>query len=295
MPGEILLVWLMFAVVTVEILVTYSRLPASELYHVSGTGLTGGASRALVFLNFPLALVAIPILAFLAVLLPGRAPKAISAVGAVLAAAIFWPGIVSQADLDARWVNSIAALGVLLAAALTVYAVVRLGPPRRLEHRPGDRLRIVAAVVVLLLALPWLAADLGLFLNGVPLLGWLFQSGQYLPRRPGEPPFPPAVHHGHHHGMDGTLLVLTVLLLSRLLSLLGRGWLRGLVGAYLAVMLCYGVGNIANDFWIEQVFKRDWTTWQIPNVLEPRATVAWGVILVSAALVWAVAFRREPE
>jgi hypothetical protein len=34
-------VWALFAVVSLEIIVTYSRLPPRELYHVSGTGLTG--------------------------------------------------------------------------------------------------------------------------------------------------------------------------------------------------------------------------------------------------------------
>jgi hypothetical protein len=71
--------------------------------------------------------------------------------------------------------------------------------------------RAALAIVLLVAALPWLAADLGLYSNGVPLLGRLFQSGQFLPERPGLPNFAPAVHHGHHHGMDGVLLVLTAL------------------------------------------------------------------------------------
>ena len=56
-------------------------------------------------------------------------------------------------------------------------------------------------------------------------------------------------------------------------------------------MLCYGLGNIANDLWIEQVWKRGWASWQIPNVLEPRPTVAWAVLLGAAAAIW-VAARR---
>ncbi|MEX2026950.1 MAG: hypothetical protein WEH44_06605, partial [Pirellulaceae bacterium] len=59
---EVVAVWVLFAGVATAIFVTYSRISAHELYHVSGSGLTGGASRALVFVNFPLALVAIAIL-----------------------------------------------------------------------------------------------------------------------------------------------------------------------------------------------------------------------------------------
>ena len=49
-PGRhvVVEVWLLVAVDLLLALVTYSRLPAHELYNVSGTGLEGGLSRALV-------------------------------------------------------------------------------------------------------------------------------------------------------------------------------------------------------------------------------------------------------
>jgi hypothetical protein len=64
-----------------------------------------------------------------------------------------------------------------------------------------------------------------------------------------------------------------------------RRGLRIALGAYLALMLCYGLGNIANDFWIEQVWKRGWSTWLVPDVLRPRASAAWGLILGAALLL----------
>ena len=69
---EPLAVWLLFGVVTLEILVTYARVPAEELYHVTGSGLAGGISRVVVFLNFPAALVAIAIVAVSYPCLTGR-------------------------------------------------------------------------------------------------------------------------------------------------------------------------------------------------------------------------------
>jgi drug/metabolite transporter superfamily protein YnfA len=285
LPLEVAVVWAVFAVVAVEILVTYSRVPASELYHVSGSGLRGGASRALVFANFPTALVAIAILGVLAPRL-SPAGRAVAAVGGVLSAAVAWPGVVDQADLDARPVNAIAAAGVAVALVLTV-AVARRGivtsPWRRV-----DALRLAVLTPLVLLALPWFAAELGFFLDGVPLLGRLFLTGPLMHRIAGYPPFSPAVHHGHHHGMDGLLLVATALLLWR------TSRLHTALRAYLALMLCYGLGNIANDAWIEQVLKRGWTTWTVPDVLEPRATVAWGVIVVAAAIVYAVSGLEVP-
>jgi hypothetical protein len=285
------LVWALFAVVAAEVLVTYSRLPAHELYHVSGTGLTGGASRALVFLNFPVALVAIPILAFVFQRLTPRSATVVAVIGIVLSAAVFWPGIVKESNLDARPVNAVAAIGVLVAVSLTVLAARRLARPLRPARQPGDRLRVVVAAAALALAVPWIGADLGLSYDGVPVLGTLYQTGE-LRTQPGVTAPHPAVHHGHHHGMDGVLLILSALLLSRLLPSIPRGWLRGLLGAYLALLLCYGAGNVANDFWLEQVVKRGWTDWQIPDVTTPKASVAWGVIVLSAAALWGASVWR---
>ncbi len=291
-PVEVVAVWLMFAVVAVEILVTYSRVPAAELYHVSGSGLGGGSSRALVFLNFPLALVTLPVLALLYGSLGTRRLRALALLAAALCTPVFWPGVVSQANLDAKPANVPAALGVLLALILTLVLARRTGVSRP-GRRPGDAARLVLAAVLVFVALPWFAADNGVFLNGVPGLGWLFQSGPYIHRVAGLPPFPPAVHHGHHHGMDGLLLVLSAMLLWRALGATRPRGLRMAVSAYLALMACYGLGNMANDFWLEQVVKRGWAAWEIPNVLEPRPTVGWGVIVAATAVLWSISVWYE--
>src|SRR4029077_13625354 len=116
---EPLLVWLLHGLVAAEIFVTYSRLPASELYHVSGSGLAGGASRVLVFLNFPTALVAIAIVALAYDQLSDRVLRTLGVVAVLLCTPVFWPGVVNQANLDARWVNLPAAVGIALALGLT--------------------------------------------------------------------------------------------------------------------------------------------------------------------------------
>jgi hypothetical protein len=284
-PLEIAAVWALFAVVTIEIAATYWRLPTIELYHVSRSGIAGGASRVIVFLNFPLALVAIPILILLANRLRRGAATIFATIGIALSVAIFWPGVVKQSDLDVRPVNTIAALGVLMAIALTAFAAWSLGRPARPTRQLGDWLRVALAAIMLALGLPWFAADIGVHLNGVPVLATLYQTGE-LRTQPGDPALHPAVHYGHHHGMDGVLLVLSALLLSRLLVALAQRWLRWTLGAYLALMLCYGAGNVANDFWIEQVVKRGWTSWEIPDVTTPHASVPWGIIVVSAVALW---------
>src|ERR687887_2941930 len=54
--------WGMFCLVAVEIVVTYSRIPPARLYAVSGSGVGAGFGRALVFLDFPVALAALPVI-----------------------------------------------------------------------------------------------------------------------------------------------------------------------------------------------------------------------------------------
>jgi len=279
-------VWLLFTVVAVEILITYSRLPARELYHVSGTGLEGGASRVVVFANFSTALVALAVLAIVADVLPRGALRGAAAGAAVLCATVFWPGVVKQADLDARPVNALAVIGVASSLALTLYAVRRRGLAGS-GRQPGDRSRVVVAAGLLVVSLPWLAAELGFFLTGVPLLRRVFLTGTYA-----HGAGLPAVHHGHHHGADGLLLVLTALFLSRAVPSIHLRALRIAIAGYLSLMFCYGLGNVANDFSIEQVMKRGWTTRSLPSVLEPRASVAWGVIVAAALVLWAIAARQ---
>lgn len=293
--GECLGVLALLGVVAVEILVTYSRLPAGDLYHVSGSGLEGGASRVVVFLCFPSALIALAVLGIVVEHLPGRGSRTVALLAAAGCATVFWPGVVTQGDLDARPVNAFAALGVVVTAVVTAVAAQRAGAQLRRWRSPGDPARVVVAVCLLLVGLPWLAADLGFYLDGVPVLGRVFLTGSAGDIAPIPPPdVGAAVHHGHHHGLDGVLLCLSALALSRALgSVTGRG-LRGALAGYLALMLAYGAFNVANDAWTEQVVKRGWADWRIPNVLEPRPTIAWGLLLLTACLLW-LGWRAVPE
>jgi hypothetical protein len=282
-PAEPLVVWLLFGLVAVEVFVTYGRLPARDLYNVSGSGVEGGASRALVFLNYPVALAALGVLGTVAPEL-GRRSRALAAVAAVLCAAVFWPGVVSPSDLDARPVNAVAAVGVALAVLLS------LGRSRPLGHVPGDRGRLLVAAVLFVLSLPWLAAELGLSFGGIPVLGQVFQTSE-LRHQPGVPGLHAAVHHGFHHGLGGALLVVTALLLSRALR---PGHLHGPVAGLLALLAAYGLMNVANDAWLEQVVKRGWTAREIPSVLYPAANWGWAAIIVLAAWLWWGWLRRVP-
>jgi len=81
------------------------------------------------------------------------------------------------------------------------------------------------------------------------------------------------------------MLALTALAFSRLPR-------PRLFDAYLALMLAYGVGNLVNDDWLEQVVKRGWTNDEMPSVLVPAANWGWAVVVAGAAAVWWLWFRQ---
>ena len=122
---------------------------------------SGGRSS---LLNYPLALGAIALAAV------AGGPRLLVWAAIALCAVTARPGVVDQDDLDARWINALPALGVALALALTVAAVRRDGVAFARRAR-GDRLRLVLGVALLLLALPWLAAETGFYFPGDVFMG----------------------------------------------------------------------------------------------------------------------------
>jgi hypothetical protein len=290
---EVYAVWMLFALAAVAVFVTYWRLPPSELWKVAHSGLAGGAGRAFVFLSYSAALAAIAVVAIVVDRLQDRRAVLLGIASVVLCATVAIPGVQTPNDLDAKWANLPAVLGVAIAASLTAWAVARGRAEEVHSTRAGDLARLGTALVVLFFATPYIAAELGFFLNGVPLLGWIFQTGQLRPEPDGGAVHA-AVHHGHHHGLDGFLLAVTALLLSRLLDGIRRHRLRALTAAYLSLMLVYALANMANDLWTEQVVKRDWTSWQIPDVLSPSLSAAWAAIVASAVVVYLAFWRERP-
>jgi hypothetical protein len=287
-PAEALVVWALVVLVAAAVFETYMRLPAAQLYHVSGSGLEGGLSRSLVLLNFPFALVAIALAGVTASARVNRASTLIAVLAVALAVTVAWPGVVDQADLDAKPINAVPAAGVAVALALSVASALRLRVPlsRRLAF---DALRLVLALALIAVSLPWLFAEIGFSISRFPLLGRVFLGDQVRSIGGGETL--EVVHLGHHHGADGLYLALAALLLSRALPRLRQ--YRDAVSAYLALMLSYGTANATQDFWLEQVVKRGWTSHAVPSLLHPAISLGWAVIVAVAVAIELGWFRRE--
>jgi hypothetical protein len=293
-PGllEALAAWCLFLLVAAAILVTYTRLPAAELYHVSGNGLVGGASRVLIFIGFPFALVAVPVAWIAAARI--RRPPALAAAAAatLLCATVGFPRVIDEADLDARPVNVLAALGALLTLVLTVWALADGGLGDFVPfHRP-DWLRIAVAALVVFAAAPWIWAELGYYVSDAPVLGRIFLAEQLRPSAPGEPSLH-AVHLGHHHGMDGALLALSALALSRVPARMPRKGEGTALALYVSLLLTYGLANALQDEWTEQLVKRGTVSRMLPSMIRPDVSPAWAGILLGAASIYVALFRHR--
>jgi hypothetical protein len=266
------IVWSLFAAVGLALFVTYWRLPPEELYNVSEEGLELAAGRLLVFVNYPVSLAAIAIAWLAAERIGTTRALWIAGVATALCAVTAWPGVVDQEDLDAKAINVVPAIGVAVAFVLSLRA-----PWERVGRLRLDPLRVVIGVVVWIAALVWIASIVGFYFPGDVFLGEEL-------RRSGDGELQPAVHLGDHEGLDAALLVTSALLLTRLRHRLALGVVLGLVFAY-------GLLVEWRDFWFEQVVKRDWTTWKPPQVLTPRLSFGWAMLVVLGFLV-ALAVRR---
>jgi hypothetical protein len=286
---EIWVIWLLFALATIAVFETYWRIPPAELWKVHNSGFVGGIGRAFVFVGFSPALAAFGVLPIVADRLDDRRADLAAIVAFLLCATVGF--VQTPSHLDPKWSNIWPVAGVALAVVLTAWATRRGRPEPARTSRKGDRARLALWLVVLFWSTPYIAAEMGFHLDGVPFFGWLFQTGKIAPE-PGAGTLHASVHYGHHHGLDGFLLATTALLLSRLLG--GMRRLRTLTAAILSLMLVYALTNMVNDLWIEQVVKRGWTSWQVPDVLVPKLSLAWAAMLVAAALVYAAFFARRP-
>ncbi|MDP9364047.1 MAG: hypothetical protein M3Q10_07445, partial [Chloroflexota bacterium] len=218
----------------------------------------------------------------------GSSGIAAAAVGGAFA------GLLAGRIVDPPRGQTAGALGVTVAAlAATTAAIRSAGVGGFAPWLRGDGVRLALGGGLAAVALPWLLADLGVYAGDVPGLRRVFLSRQKLP--PGASA--PAVHLGHHHGLDGALLAWTGLALSRQVPAVPSQPARGTLGWILSGMTLYGLARAAEDAWYEQVVKRGWTRRRLPSLVadgRSESPGAWAALLGLTAAVRFAAASREP-
>jgi hypothetical protein len=53
-----------------------------------------------------------------------------------------------------------------------------------------------------------------------------------------------------------------------------------------ALLFVYGIANFVEDFWGEQVVKRGWSDWHMPQMIRPELSPAWGLMLLVAVGIY---------
>src|SRR6266540_3354790 len=199
-----------------------------------------------------------------------------------------YPFSIAAIALAAIGAARLATRSAALAAAVAAALCATIGFPGVIDK--ADLLRALAAVALLLVGLPWVFAELGFYVSDVPVLGRIFLAKEIVPSTGGEPSLH-AVHLGRHHGIDGVLLAISALVLSRVPRQLASAWQAVALSSYLALMLVYGLANALQDFWTEQLVKRGTVSVKIPSLIRPDASWAWAAMVGATLLICLAVFR----
>ncbi len=283
--GEVISVWAAYTAIAVAISLTERRRQA-----INGPWEAAG-SPVLAFTAHPWSLAAVPQATIAWARLPVEMRAAASTRAAI--AGIVGGSLVASRRPPGRPRLAVESGGVAIvvaAATMTGEAIWQAGCRSAAAPAPGDRLRLGLAQTLVLSSVPWILADLGLYSGDFPGLRRLFLSRE-TPISPGEV----AVHLGHHHGMDGTLLALTALALSRPLHSMRHDRVRAGLSLSLSMLLVYGLSRTVEDFWNEQVVKRGRAHRKPPIIVRqgrPEGRWAWVALGAGAVAVDRSWFRR---
>ena len=284
--GEAVAVWVAYAAMAVAIDRTERR--TGQQTSICGRWQPRPATFA--FTSHPWSLAAIPAAALAVCRIPARVRW-----GAGVRSAMFGSiaGVMADSRRQDRRSLSLAEAGgvavVSAAATITVEAIWRAGSGGFATAARGDRIRVALALTLIGSSLPWVLADLGIYSADLPGLGRIFLSRE-TPISQGEI----AVHLGHHHGMDGTLLAMTALALSRPLPSMPAGRIRDGLSLWLSMLLVYGLSRTVEDFWNEQVVKRGRARRKPPIVVRegrPEGRWTWMALGGGAVFIDRLWFR----
>jgi len=145
----------------------------------------------------------------------------------------------------------------------------------------GKKLRFLLICVATFFALPWILAMFGGYVSDVPALNAVFIARQ---------PFEgyPSVHLGQHHGFDGYVIVVLILVAVETAPLITNKYLNAFFGVVACAFFYMNLYRFVEDFIDEQIYKRG-IQFLLPNFgLTSIPLIAFGAVLGLATyfLIW---------
>jgi len=145
----------------------------------------------------------------------------------------------------------------------------------------GKKLRFLLICVTTFFALPWIFAIFGGYVSDAPILSTMFIARQ---------PFEgyPSVHVGQHHGFDGYVIVVLILVAMETSPLITNKYLNAFFGIVACAFLYMNLYRFVEDFINEQIYKRG-IQFLLPNLgLTSIPLIAFGTVLglTTYFLVW---------
>lgn len=294
-PGlrEVIALWALYGWEAAAVFLTYANASTARVRASGPFDAARGCAQVLVFLRHPTLPAAVAFAPIAWCRLPAAArPRAVrAATTGGVATCLTLTAIKARGRQTPSTKDTIAVSSVAAVLGLTVSSAHSAGIGAAPVWSRDDIVRVATAAGFVVPALPWILADLGVSVTDLRVVGRVFLAEERLPTGA----VLPAVHLGHHHGIDGVLLALTGLTLSRTLDRVRPPAVRSGLSLYLAGLVVYGTLRAAEDVWNEQVVKRGWTKRKVPLIVSggrPARPGVWAGMLLAATMLHR---RRRPD
>ncbi|MFX0085176.1 MAG: hypothetical protein ACFFAU_05850 [Candidatus Hodarchaeota archaeon] len=191
--------------------------------------------------------------------------------------------------------NLVIALVLLFIAYYLNRKQINLYEYKNMIYKP-NALEYAIIVLAIFLSLPWIFAQFGFYISDFPILGLIFWARQETVQNP-EPNYPNAVHIGTHHGTEGFLILIYLFItIVWILPTIKNRQVKQILGLVSGVGFSYGVYNWLEDLLTEQVYKRGWMNFKLPNGTSPNfssleSMIVWAWIVFSGVVLFFLYIR----
>jgi len=151
------------------------------------------------------------------------------------------------------------------------------------KYRMNNYTKVII-VITLLISMPWIFANSGMFVSDVPVLGNIYLAKQDFNGHS-------SVHLGSHHGYKGFTFFLLMILVFTTVKYLYNKKTKIVAGLVCCYLLAWGFYNMFQDFFTEQIFKRGLVNFTFPNATT-YFQISFPLAVISGVLIYTFVWRR---